>query len=141
MCILTPVVDLNYLKIIIYYTQSVRGEILKKAEEKQNKNNIINQISFGKKIREARTKMGISRASLAEDLGISVNFLGDIERGLKLPSVPNLIMMTNILKVSLDYLFSDSLNNILEEESENIYYTDRQKSVINSIIKLINENF
>ena len=50
-------------------------------------------------------------------------------------------MMTNILKVSLDYLFSDSLNNILEEESENIYYTDRQKSVINSIIKLINENF
>mgnify|MGYP000313360407 FL=1 len=85
--------------------------------------------------------MGISRASLAEDLGISVNFLGDIERGLKLPSVPNLIMMTNILKVSLDYLFSDSLNNILEEESENIYYTDRQKSVINSIIKLINENF
>lgn len=114
---------------------------MKKAEEKQNKNNIINQISFGKKIREARTKMGISRASLAEDLGISVNFLGDIERGLKLPSVPNLIMMTNILKVSLDYLFSDSLNNILEEESENIYYTDRQKSVINSIIKLINENF
>ncbi len=85
--------------------------------------------------------MGISRASLAEDLGISVNFLGDIERGLKLPSVPNLIMMTNILKVSLDYLFSDSLNNILEEESENLYYTDRQKSAINSIIKLINENF
>lgn len=114
---------------------------MKKTEEKQNKNNIINQISFDKKIREARTKMGISRASLAEDLGISVNFLGDIERGLKLPSVPNLIMMTNILKVSLDYLFSDSLNNILEEESENIYYTDRQKSVINSIIKLINENF
>lgn len=114
---------------------------MKKTEEKQNKNNIINQISFGKKIREARTKMGISRASLAEELGISVNFLGDIERGLKLPSVPNLIMMTNILKVSLDYLFSDSLNNILEEESENIYYTDRQKSVINSIIKLINENF
>ena len=114
---------------------------MKKAEEKQNKNNIINQISFSKKIRESRTKMGISRASLAEDLGISVNFLGDIERGLKLPSVPNLIMMTNILKVSLDYLFSDSLNNILEEESENIYYTDRQKSVINSIIKLINENF
>lgn len=114
---------------------------MKKTEEKPNKNNIINQISFGKKIREARTKMGISRASLAEDLGISVNFLGDIERGLKLPSVPNLIMMTNILKVSLDYLFSDSLNNILEEESENIYYTDRQKSVINSIIKLINENF
>lgn len=114
---------------------------MKKTEEKQNKNNIINQISFSKKIREARTKMGISRASLAEDLGISVNFLGDIERGLKLPSVPNLIMMTNILKVSLDYLFSDSLNNILEEESENLYYTDRQKSAINSIIKLINENF
>lgn len=110
-------------------------------ENINNKNTLINQISFGKKIREARNKLGMSRSTLAEKLGISVNFLGDIERGLKLPSVPNLILLANILKVNLDYLFSDSLDNIIEEENENIYYTNRQKSIINSVIKTITENF
>ena len=105
------------------------------------KNNLINQIAFGKKIRDARNNLGISRAKLAESVGISVNFLGDIERGLKLPSVPNLIMIANILKVSLDNLFSDSLDNILFEESDNMYYTNRQKAIINSVIKTITENF
>lgn len=110
-------------------------------ENINDKNNLINQISFGKKIREARNKLGISRSSLAEKIGISVNFLGDIERGLKLPSVPNLILIANILKVNLDYLFSDSLDNIIEEENENVYYTNRQKAIINSVIKTITENF
>lgn len=110
-------------------------------ENLNNKNNLINQISFGKKIREARTKLGISRSTLAEKIGISTNFLGDIERGLKLPSVPNLILIANILKVNLDYLFSDSLDNIIEEENENVYYTNRQKAIINSVIKTITENF
>ena len=111
------------------------------SENINNKNTLINQISFGKKIREARNKIGMSRSTLAEKLGISVNFLGDIERGLKLPSVPNLILIANILKVSLDYLFTDSLDNIIEEENQNIYYTNRQKTIINSVIKTITENF
>lgn len=112
-----------------------------KKNDEINKNNLINQIAFGKKIREARTNLGISRADLAESIGISINFLGDIERGLKLPSVPNLIMISNTLKISLDTLFSDSLDNIVLEENENIYYTNRQKAIINSIIKTITENF
>ena len=29
----------------------------------------------------------------------------------------------------------------LEEENENVYYTNRQKSIINSVIKTITENF
>ncbi len=115
--------------------------MMKDSENKLYKNNLINQISFGKKIRENRTKLGISRSELAEKLGVSVNFLGDIERGLKLPSIPNLILIANVLKVSIDSLLCDSLDNIFCEENENTYYTNRQKSIINSVIKTITENF
>lgn len=115
---------------------------MKNIENKNvSKNNLVNQISFGKKIREAREKNNLTRANLAEILGISVNFLGDIERGIKLPSVPTLILISNSLKVSLDSLFSESLDNMVYEENENIYYTTRQKIIINNLIKTINENF
>ena len=110
-------------------------------ENKANKNNSINQMAFGKRIRDARTKLGMSRSKLAEELDISTNFLGDIERGIKLPSVPNLILLANILKISLDTLFCDSLNNVIEEENQTVYYSDRQKVIINSVIKTIVENF
>lgn len=114
---------------------------MKIEENKLNKNTAINQIAFGKKIRDAREKLGISRNDFAEQVDISPNFLGDIERGVKLPSLPNLVLMANILKVSIDTLLCDSLNNIVEEECNNVYYSDRQKSIINSIIKTVVENF
>lgn len=114
---------------------------MKFSENRSNKNNIINQIAFGKKIRKYREQAGISRSDLAEKIGVSVNFLGDIERGLKLPSVPTLIVISNTLKVSLDSLLSDSLNNIVAESNEEIYYTEKQKIVINKLINSIIDNF
>lgn len=114
---------------------------MKIEESKSNKNTAINQIAFGRKIRDAREKMGISRSDFAEQVDISTNFLGDIERGVKLPSLPNLVLMVNILKISIDVLLCDSLNNVVEEETDNIYYSDRQKAIINSVIKTVIENF
>lgn len=107
---------------------------------KKNETGIINQKSFGNKIRNARKEMGFTQFELAEKINVSQNFLGDIERGIKLPSLPKLILLSNTLKISLDNMFVDSLDNILQEPKE-IYYTDKQLSVMRKIVDMINDNF
>lgn len=107
---------------------------------KKNEAGIIDQKSFGKKIKDARKKMNFTQFELAEKINVSQNFLGDIERGLKLPSLPKLILLSNTLKLSLDSMFLDSLDNVLEEPEE-IYYTDKQLIVMKKVINMINDNF
>lgn len=102
--------------------------------------NTINKKAFGKRLREAREKCRYTQAELAEEIGVSQNFLGDIERGIKLPSLNKLIALSNVLKLSLDTMFAESLDNIISETGE-IYYTDRQLAIMNSVIKAINDNF
>ena len=100
----------------------------------------IDKKSFGKKIKIARENLGLTQFELAEKVNVSQNFLGDIERGIKLPSLNKLILLSNTLKVSLDSMFSDSLDNILCEPNDD-YYTDRQMAIIKQVIKTINNNF
>ncbi|MNP63534.1 HTH-type transcriptional regulator ImmR [compost metagenome] len=103
-------------------------------------NKIVNKILFGKRLKEAREKLNLTQFELAELVGISQNFLGDIERGLKLPSIETLIKLSNSLKISLDSMFIDSLDNIVSEPEE-IYYTDRQLTIMKNVIKMVTENF
>lgn len=102
--------------------------------------NTVNKILFGKRIKDAREKIGLTQFELAEEIKISQNFLGDIERGIKLPSLDTFVKLANVLKMSTDSLLADSLNNILSEP-ESKYYTDRQMSIISKIVKTINDNF
>lgn len=103
-------------------------------------NSIINKKLFGKRVKESRIKIDMTQFELAEKIGVSQNFLGDIERGVKLPSLSKLVLLSNTLKVSLDYLFADSLNNFVCEANE-VYYTDKQLAILNNIIRTINNNF
>ena len=102
--------------------------------------NLINKKALGRKIKEARNTLALTQAELAEQIGVSQNFLGDIERGIKLPGLPKLILICNILKISLDYLFAESLDNVLNEDSE-VYFTDKQMTIIKNMVKTITNNF
>lgn len=102
--------------------------------------NLINKKALGRKIKEARSTLELTQAELAEKIGVSQNFLGDIERGVKLPGLPKLILLCNTLKISLDYLFAESLDNMLNEDSD-IYFTDKQMTIIKNMVKTITNNF
>lgn len=101
---------------------------------------LINKKALGRRIKETRNSLGLTQAELAEKLGVSQNFLGDIERGIKLPGLPKLILLCNTLKISLDYLFAESLDNVLNEDNE-VYFTDKQMSIIKNMVKTITNNF
>ena len=66
--------------------------------------------TMGDRIREARKKQRLTQEQLAELLDISVEFVGQIERGLKLPSMQVFIRLVEALNVSADYLLRDSVS-------------------------------
>ena len=60
--------------------------------------------TIGKSARAARAALGLSQADVAERLGLSLEFVGRIERGAALPSVPTLVSLAEVLGVSSDVL-------------------------------------
>lgn len=105
-----------------------------------NNSKVINKKAFGKKIKIARENLGLTQFELAEEIEVSPNFLGDIERGIKLPSLNKLILLSNTLKLSLDSMFAESLDNMVCEPEE-IYYTDRQLAILKKVVSTITDNF
>lgn len=99
----------------------------------------LNLHMLGKRIRDGRLKMDLTQFALAEEVGVSQNFLGDVERGLKVPSITTSIRLANVLGISLDVLFSDSLT--IKEDVDDFYITDKQLSVLRKVVKDIKNNF
>jgi transcriptional regulator with XRE-family HTH domain len=59
---------------------------------------------LGIAVAAARKKSGFSQEALAERLNVSKNFIGLIERGQSLPSVPRLTDLADALGLSLDHV-------------------------------------
>lgn len=60
--------------------------------------------SLGMKIKSARRERGLTLEVLSEEIGISRNFLWEIEAGRKAPALPTLYNLGVTLDVSIDYL-------------------------------------
>lgn len=91
---------------------------------------------LGKKIRNERTKRHMTQEKLAESIGISVSFLGHIERGSRKASVETLVSIANALQVGMDYLLGELLE--YGELSQN---NRQQRIAINDISRFIDENW
>ena len=63
---------------------------------------------LGKKIRSLRLTNHLSQAELAESIDVSTNYIGQIERGYRKPSLETLVSLCEVLHTSLDYILSDS---------------------------------
>ena len=70
----------------------------------------MNKLTMGDRIREARKQQKLTQEQLAERLDVSVEFVGQIERGIKLPSITVLVRLIEALNVSADYLLRDSVS-------------------------------
>ena len=66
---------------------------------------------FGKRLKTLRLQAGYTQEKLAEEVGISVDFLSLIERGINAPSFDNLEKLANSLGVSIRELFELSSND------------------------------
>ena len=65
-------------------------------------------MSFGKQMRLRREALGLSRAELAEELGVSPSAISNYENGLSSPKEDILLKLFDALQVDPNYLFRGS---------------------------------
>ena len=100
--------------------------------------------TIGKNIRKYRVLRKLRQEDLAEKVDLSVNYIGDLERGEKLPSIETFIAIANALDVSADMLLCDVVkasyavkDSILHEKISKLSDKDRARiyDVIDAMIK------
>ena len=69
----------------------------------------MDKITLGKKLCDVRKKKGYTQRTLAKIADIGNVYLGEIERGQKMPSLNIFIKLIEALDVSADYILRDEL--------------------------------
>ena len=65
--------------------------------------NISTQL--GGRIRQYRQQMGLTQEALAYNSGLNVSFLGDVERGIKKPSIETLEKLLKAMNITFQEFF------------------------------------
>lgn len=94
---------------------------------------------FGARLRAFRKEKGMTIEQLAEQVGLSPNYLGDVERGKKFPSTATLIRLVNELDVSSDELLRDEVKRadyLIDAEISNRMQglTPKQRTAVMKIL-------
>ena len=89
---------------------------------------------LGKSIRKNRELLNLTQDKLAELLNVSTHYVYELERGLKVPSLPVMIQIAEIFHVSIDFMLSETvpyhsdadnmqllLNSLTREKKEKLY--------------------
>ena len=75
---------------------------------------IMMLILIGDKIREARERKNLTQMKLAELAELSTITISNMESGRFLPNLKNIIVLSNILNISIDFLVADGISEINE---------------------------
>ena len=100
--------------------------------------------SIGRNIRKYRLMKKLRQEDLAEKTDLSINYVGALERGEKIPSLKTLIIIINALGVSADMILADVVetgytvkDSLLSEKLEKLSAEDRNSiyDVIDTMVK------
>ena len=70
----------------------------------------MDKLTMGDRIKEIRRSHHWTQEQLAERVDVSVEYVSEIERGLKMPSMQLFIKLLEVLDVSADYLLRDTVS-------------------------------
>lgn len=71
----------------------------------------MDKVILGKRLRQIRLKKGYTQQALAKKADVGEVYLGEIERGLKMPSMNIFIKIIEALDISADYVLRDELSS------------------------------
>ena len=102
----------------------------------------MNYKFLGKRIREERLKLNLTQERLAEDIGISTAYLGQIERGERSVTLDKLIPLANRLGVTIDFLLSDYISSNDDNSTDSLRQllqnkTTAEKEMAINVLKLL----
>ena len=75
--------------------------------------------AFGHRVRAKRMKLGLSQQELADLIDVSYQYIGQLERGERTPSVQTSVSLCYALQISLNALYEDSLPEDMFNEETN----------------------
>ena len=93
----------------------------------------LDYADIGRRIRIARTAIGLTQGELAKRMGVSASFVGHLERGTRQASLETLVNLANELDLSVDYLLAACLKNSTPN-SQQIPYTEKQLDLMQEIL-------
>ncbi len=73
---------------------------------------------LGKRLKEARITKNMLQAELAEAVGITKVSVCNYEKGRRIPSLPILIKIIEVLEVSADFLLGQDIQIVSETEKK-----------------------
>ena len=82
---------------------------------------------IGERIKDLREKLNMTQTALARRLGLSRSAMNAWEMGVSIPSVPYLLQLSELFRVSVDYLLGRSQREMVDisdlscEEKQVIY--------------------
>lgn len=96
--------------------------------------------SISKNLKEYRKNNGITQEAFAEELGISVEFYGEIERQKKVPSTNLIVRMYhvmgyNYIPLSTDFLCNNSINELFNTISDFPEVTELLLQIAKTLVK------
>ena len=75
---------------------------------------------IGKRVKQARERLGITQEDLAEKTGLTTNYISTVERGMSFPRCEKLIILLNGLETSADSIFCDVLEHSGEAKASEL---------------------
>ena len=90
---------------------------------------------LNERLKELRSKMGISQNSLAKKMNLTRATINAWEMGISYPNAKSLIMLSEFFKVSVDYILG--LDNIESVDISNL--NEAEKKLIYDIVNYLSE--
>ena len=105
----------------------------------------MDKIILGKRLRQSRIQKGYTQQALAKKADIGTVYLGEIERGLKMPSLNIFIKIVEALDISADYVLRDELSSgstfIFDEITDKLKdLTPQQRKTAADILEAYTKN-
>lgn len=103
------------------------------------------------RITQARDQQGMNQAELAEKAGVTPAAISQIEKGTRIPTIPVLHRIADVLGVSLDYLSGKTarseLQDLLQHEEVQAFYRgfeslhNNDKEIIKNHIEFLKSKY
>ena len=100
--------------------------------------------AIGSRIQQARKAAGFTQIAFAEKIGVSTQYISDLERGIVGASVPTIIKICERLNVPTDYFlrgFDPATNHPVDLLLELQTYSPKQQELILSGLKQFQKAF
>lgn len=85
-------------------------------------------MEFSERLKNLRKQARLTQVDVAGKLGISQQAYASWERGIKKPTQENLVKISQVLNVSIDYLVGNSDEGVKEDELDNVELLFRMNS-------------